>query len=191
MKEEIMGGVDVDNGGGKKRSTNSDINMIPFIDLLMVTIAFLLITAVWTTNSRISSNTQVPGQTGCGEECPPQQKSLHVFIRDDNFVLTWKQGATVLSEQSVPRQGMAADEGATVRYPELAKALESEWTKNGEHRADVDRKSDQAVLHAEDRLAFRDMVAVMDAINAVKRTIKTPAGAVATVSAFELVLASR
>jgi biopolymer transport protein ExbD len=186
-----MGGVDVDNGGGKKRSTNSDINMIPFIDLLMVTIAFLLITAVWATNSRISSNTQVPGQTGCGEECPPQQKSLHVFIRDDNFVLTWKQGATVLSEQSVPRQGMAADEAATVRYPELAKALESEWTKNGEHRADVDRKSDQAVLHAEDRLAFRDMVAVMDAINAVKRNIKTPGGAVATVSAFELVLASR
>lgn len=188
-----MGGVDVESGGGKKRSTNSDINMIPFIDLLMVTIAFLLITAVWATNSRISTNTQVPGQTGCGEECPPQQKSLHVHIRDDNFVLTWKQGATVLSEQSVPRQAMVvgADEAASVRYPELAKALEAEWSKNGEHRADVDRMSDQAVLHAEDRLPFRDMVAVMDAINAVKRTIKTPAGVVATVSAFELVLASR
>jgi len=34
-----MGGVDV--GGGKgKRSTNADINMIPFIDLLMVTVVF-------------------------------------------------------------------------------------------------------------------------------------------------------
>jgi len=42
-----MGGVDVGEGGGKKRATNSDINMIPFIDLLMCTIAFLLITAVW------------------------------------------------------------------------------------------------------------------------------------------------
>ena len=37
-----MGGVDVGESGGKKRATNSDINMIPFIDLLMVTIAFLL-----------------------------------------------------------------------------------------------------------------------------------------------------
>lgn len=188
-----MGGVDVDSGGGKKRATNSDINMIPFIDLLMVTIAFLLITAVWATNSRISTNTQVPGQTGCGDQCPPQEKSLHVIVRDDSFVLTWKQGSTVLSEQSVPRQGtpVGSDEVASVRYPELAKALEAEWSKNGEHRADVDRKSDQAVLHTDDKLAFREMVAVMDAINAVKRTIKTPAGVVATVSAFELVLASR
>jgi len=51
-----MGGVDVGGGNGKKRATNSDINMIPFIDLLMVTIAFLLITAVWTTNSRINAD---------------------------------------------------------------------------------------------------------------------------------------
>ncbi|HZF51412.1 MAG TPA: biopolymer transporter ExbD [Polyangiaceae bacterium] len=188
-----MGGVDVDSGGGKKRSTNSDINMIPFIDLLMVTIAFLLITAVWATNSRISSNTQVPGQTGCGEQCPPQQKSLHVHIKDDGFALIWKQGSTVVSEMTVPRQGLAvgAGDAATTRYPELAKALEAEWSKNGEHRADLDRKSDQAVLHAEDKLAFREMVAVMDAINAVKRDIKMPSGAVATVPAFELVLASR
>jgi hypothetical protein len=105
----------------------------------------------------------------------------------------WKQGATVLSDVTVPKNEMVVGtgDGALVRYPELAKALEAEWSKNGEHRADVDRKSDQAVLHAEDRLAFRDMVAVMDAINAVRRDIKTPAGAVVNVPAFELVLASR
>ena len=45
-----MGGVDVGGGGKGKRATNSDINMIPFIDLLMCTIAFLLITAVWVTS---------------------------------------------------------------------------------------------------------------------------------------------
>ena len=63
-----MGGVDV-GGSDKKRATNSDINMIPFIDLLMVTIAFLLITAVWVTNARLKTNAEVPGQAGCGEEC--------------------------------------------------------------------------------------------------------------------------
>lgn len=31
---------------GKKRGINADINRIPFLDLLMVTAAFLLITAV-------------------------------------------------------------------------------------------------------------------------------------------------
>src|SRR5688572_8608714 len=153
-----MGGVDV-GGGGKKRATNSDINMIPFIDLLMVTIAFLLITAVWVTNSRISTNTQVPGQAGCGDQCPPQQKSLHVTIRDDQFSLAWKQGAVVMSEMSVPKQGTLVGNGdnATVRYPELAKALEAEWSKNGDHRDALDKKSDQAVVHTDDRLPFKDM----------------------------------
>ena len=46
-----MAGVDVGPQGGHKRATNSDINMVPFIDLLFVTVAFLLITAVWVTNS--------------------------------------------------------------------------------------------------------------------------------------------
>lgn len=186
-----MGGVDVGDSGGKKRSTNSDINMIPFIDLLMVTIAFLLITAVWVTNSRISANTQVPGQSGCGEQCPPPEKSLHVHIRDDGFGLVWKQGATVMSEMNVPKQGIAVGGSDLVRYPDLAKAIEAEWSKSGEHRAAGDKKSDQAVLHADDKLPFRDMVAVLDAIHTVKREVKTPSGATATVPAFELVLASR
>jgi biopolymer transport protein ExbD len=188
-----MAGVDVGDSGGKKRATNSDINMIPFIDLLMVTIAFLLITAVWVTNSRISTNTQVPGQSGCGDQCPPQQKSLHVHIRDDQFALVWKQGATVLSEMAVPKQGTRVGSGSmeTVRYPDLAKAIEAEWSKNGEHRDAHDRKSDQAVLHSDDKLPFRDMVAVLDAINAVKRDIKLPTGSSANVPAFELVLASK
>lgn len=60
-----MAGVDVGSAKGGKRATNSDINMVPFIDLLFVTIAFLLITAVWVTNSRIEATTQVPGQAGC------------------------------------------------------------------------------------------------------------------------------
>jgi biopolymer transport protein ExbD len=189
-----MAGVDVGSGGGKKRATNSDINMIPFIDLLMVTIAFLLITAVWVTNSRISTNTQVPGQAGCGDQCPPQEKSLHVTIRDDQFSLVWKQGATVLSEMAVPKKGVLVGSGGpseTVRYPDLAKALEAEWSKNGEHRAEHDRKSDQAVLHTDDKLPFKDMVAVLDAIHTVKRDMKLPTGANVNVPAFELVLASR
>ena len=56
-----MGGVDVGGGGGKRKSLDSEINMIPMIDLLMVTISFLLITAVWTHMSRINADAQVPG----------------------------------------------------------------------------------------------------------------------------------
>src|SRR6185436_18826480 len=99
-----MGGVDVDTGGGKKRSTNSDINMIPFIDLLMTTIAFLLITAVWVTNSRINADAQVPGRDGCKEDCPSQtEKTLHVNVNESDFSLSWKQAGTVISEVHIPK----------------------------------------------------------------------------------------
>ena len=83
-----MGGVDVGEGGGKKRATNSDINMIPFIDLLMVTIAFLLITAVWTTNSRINADAQVPGPPDPNKELTPQtpEKVLNLHVGDSEFV---------------------------------------------------------------------------------------------------------
>jgi len=57
-----MGGIDVGGGGaGKRKSLDSEINMIPMIDLLMVTISFLLITAVWTHMARINADAQVPG----------------------------------------------------------------------------------------------------------------------------------
>ena len=58
-----MAGVDV-GGGGKRRGIDAEVNMIPFIDLLFVTVAFLLITAVWTQAKQISSNAEVPGEAG-------------------------------------------------------------------------------------------------------------------------------
>src|SRR6188472_3909372 len=101
-----MGGVDVGGGGGGKRKLDSEINMIPMIDLLMVTISFLLITAVWTHMARINADAQVPGPPR--ETEPVQQepeKQLHIEMRSpDKFVLIWKQAGTVISTVDVPRK---------------------------------------------------------------------------------------
>ncbi len=43
----------IDSGGGKGRSKNFDLNLVPFIDLMSVLITFLLISAVWTQVSMI------------------------------------------------------------------------------------------------------------------------------------------
>jgi len=68
-------GVDVgDNGEKAKRSTNAELNLIPFIDLLFVTVAFLLITAVWVTSSRLNANSQVPGPVGAPPPDVSQQE---------------------------------------------------------------------------------------------------------------------
>jgi biopolymer transport protein ExbD len=189
-----MAGVDVASMGGRRRSTNSEINMIPFIDLLMVTIAFLLITAVWVTKSRISADAQVPGREGCGEDCRAlTDRTLHVTVGQNDFALVWKQAGTVISETRVPRNDLEAGEGAdrTLRYPELAKAVEKEWARQGVHVDPADKRVDQAILHSDDRAPYRELVAVMDAIHSTHRPIRGPEGTSVRVPAFNLVFATR
>jgi biopolymer transport protein ExbD len=187
-----MGGVDV--GGGEKRPKNSDINMIPFIDLLMVTIAFLLITAVWVTNSRLQTNAEVPGQTGCGDECHAEPvKTLHVHVRDGAFKLVWKQGPLVLSETDVPKKAIELGSGSltALRYPELIEAVESEWKRSGDHRDPSDRKLDQAVLHTDDRTPFREVVAVLDAVSSTRRDVILNDGSREQMAAFSATFSAR
>jgi biopolymer transport protein ExbD len=187
-----MAGVDVESGGSKKRATNSDINMIPFIDLLMVTIAFLLITAVWTTSSRLTANAQTPGATGCGEQCPPEGKTLHVHVTDAEFNVVWKSGATTLTEQRIPRKPLEGEAaGASfVRYPDLAKVIEEEWKRNGDHKDAADKAVDRAVIHTADQLPFKEIAAVLDAIAAPKRDINV-GGSVSKIPAFATTFAVR
>lgn len=170
-----MGGVDVGGEGGKKKATNAEINMVPFIDLLMCTIAFLLITAVWVTNSRMNADAQVPGPPSIEPlVVVPPEKVLNVHIGETDFGLVWKQGATVVSEVRVSKQ--SSDAGEMVRYPELAKRIEQEWQQNANHRDPSDKKFDQAILHADNRAPFKEIVAVLDALYATRRTVKLQEG---------------
>jgi biopolymer transport protein ExbD len=171
-----MGGVNVDSrGSGGRRALDSEINMIPMIDLLMVTISFLLITAVWSHMARLNADAQVPGPaTASPSTPPPPAKELHVEMRaDDKFVLVWKQGATVLGTSEVPGRGVVSTEGSVrvVRYPDLAEKVAAEWTAAGAHRDASDRKLDQVVLHVANETPYASIVGVMDALLQVRRPI--------------------
>src|SRR5580658_9928548 len=142
-----MGGVDVGGPKGGRKSVDSEINMIPMIDLLMVTISFLLITAVWTSMARINADAQVPGPPRPDQEVEKQEpeKQLHIEMRGtDKFVLIWKQAGTVISTIDVPRKDDVITQGSAklVRYPDLAAKIESEWKTVGSHRDPSDRKFD-------------------------------------------------
>jgi biopolymer transport protein ExbD len=169
--------------------------MIPFIDLLMVTIAFLLITAVWVTNSRINADAQVPGPPDPNQELTPQtpEKVLNLHIGESDFGLVWKQGATVVSEVRVPKVPVELGESGrkTVRYPELAKKIEEEWKQQGGHRDPSDRKVDQAILHTDNRLPFKEIIAVLDALYHPKRDMKMPDGATRQVPVFNMTFSVR
>ncbi len=172
-----MAGVDV-GGSGKsgRRSLDSEINMIPMIDLLMVTISFLLITAVWSHMARLNADAQVPGppRPDVEQEKVEPEKQLHVEMRTpDKFVLIWRQGGTVVSTLDVPRKDDVKQEGPTrvVRYPELAAKIEDEWKAVGQHRDPTDRKLDQVVLHTDNETPYSQLIGVIDAIYQVHRPL--------------------
>jgi biopolymer transport protein ExbD len=170
ITEAVMAGIDVGGGANTKRAVNSDINMIPFIDLLMVTIAFLLITAVWVSFSRLNANAEVPGPsptTTISIKAP--EKTLHVHVGESSFKLVWKQAATVMSETTVPKPEGTSE---ILRYSDLAKKVGEEWAAQSEHRDPNDRAVDLAVLHTDNRLPFREIVAVMDAIYETQRDFR-------------------
>jgi biopolymer transport protein ExbD len=180
-----MGGVDVGEGGGKKRATNSDINMIPFIDLLMVTIAFLLITAVWVTNSRINADAQVPGP-------PDPNKELNLQILENEFNLVWKQGATVVSETRIPKNPVESGESTKiVRFPDLAKKIETEWGAQGGHKDPSDKKLDQCTLQSDNRTPFKEIVGVLDALYSPKREMKFADGTTKKIPVFNMTFSVR
>ncbi len=169
-----MGGVDVGGGGGGRRKTDSEINMIPMIDLLMVTISFLLITAVWSHMSRINADAQVPGPPRPDTEQTPQEpeKTLHIEMRTpDKFTLIWKQGGTVVSTVDVPRRDNVVENNHVkeVHYPDLGAKIESEWKTTGQHRDASDKKFDQAVLHTDNETPYVNLIGVIDAIYTPKR----------------------
>lgn len=189
-----MGGVDVGGGGkGKRKSLDSEINMIPMIDLLMVTISFLLITAVWTHMARINADAQVPGppRPDVEQEKVEPEKQLHVMMQgEDKFVLIWKQGSTTVDSIDVPRKDVIIQQGPVevVRFPDLAAKVESEWRAKGQHSNPTDKKLDQAILHTDNKTEFKYIIGVIDAIYQVHRDM-TLGGKTDKLPAFNITFA--
>ena len=190
-----MGGVDVGGGGkGKRKSLDSEINMIPMIDLLMVTISFLLITAVWTHMARINADAQVPGppRPDVEQEKTEPEKQLHLeMTAEDKFVLVWKQGATTVDSIDVPRKDDVTMMGSVevVRYPDLAAKIESEWKAKGQHSNPTDRTLDQAILQADNKTEFKYIVGALDAVYRTHRDIRTGPTTTEKVPAFNVTFA--
>jgi biopolymer transport protein ExbD len=189
-----MGGVDVGGGQSKRKSLDSEINMIPMIDLLMVTISFLLITAVWTHMARVNADAQVPGppRPEVEQEKTEPEKQLHVMMQgDEKFVLVWKQGQTTVDSIDVPRKDVVIHAGATdvVRFPDLAAKIESEWKSKGQHASPTDTKRDQAILHCDNKVEFKYLIGVIDAVYQTHRDIKVSETKVDKLPAFNITFA--
>lgn len=85
----MAGGMDIGQGGkGGKKPLDTTINLVPFIDLMAVTIAFLIMTAVWTQIGRLQVS-QAGGPSDPNKE-QEDTKTLPVtlLITDKELKLT-------------------------------------------------------------------------------------------------------
>src|SRR5713226_10119656 len=83
----MAGGMDLGtNGKSKKKPLDATINLVPFIDLMAVTISFLIMTAVWTQIGRL----QVSGSGGPSDNADEIEKTvpLTLLITDKELKLT-------------------------------------------------------------------------------------------------------
>ncbi len=90
----MAGGMDLGTPGkGGKKPLDTAINLVPFIDLMAVTISFLIMTAVWTQIGRLQVS-QAGGPST--EETPPEQTKtvqLTLAITPEQLVLTADQSS--------------------------------------------------------------------------------------------------
>lgn len=142
-----MAGISTGGGGhGGKKSVDHEIPLIPFIDLLLCCVMFLLVTAVWNQLARINANQQQPGLNT--PDAPPPEEKVLLFVKVQNggYVLASSMG----DEIQVPKVGDAYDlEGLRDKLRER-KRLEP-------NRKDI-------IVAPEDGVVYSDVVAVMDMV---------------------------
>lgn len=101
-----MAGVSSGAAKGGRRSVDQEVNMVPFIDLLMVTVAFLLVTAVWTSMARIPAEARLPSAKGAlpTKEDPPAMRVK--VLADGRVTLQWQKGQKVEDVAEVALAGV-------------------------------------------------------------------------------------
>jgi len=149
-----MAGVSVVSGNGGRRSLDTEINMVPMIDLLMVTISFLLITAVWTHMSRLEGTTRVPSQ---GTDGKPEEivARMHLEVPDAPDApirLSTQRGPETLDATTIDRADVKS---IGKKIDAMQKAHPTDLASDMSH---------VVVLHVGNEMRYGDMVAVMDSI---------------------------
>ena len=163
--------MQIGESGGGRRVLDSEVNVIPMVDLLICCISFLLITAVWSHLVRLPASAQSPGT---GEEVTQPTRAMHVHVSGTegrNFRVVWREGGAVLSTADVASVPVSAgtDSSQMVRYPDLAARVRQEWQEHGVHRNDNDLVMDRAVVHSDAAVPFEQLVGVIDAIYGPQR----------------------
>jgi biopolymer transport protein ExbD len=141
-----MGGISVGGGHGGKKSVDSEIPLVPFIDLLLCCVMFLLVTAVWNQLARLNANQQQPGQQAPNEPPPEEKIKVILQVSATGFVISSTAGDRI----EIPKSGDTYDMEALREKLQERKRLEP-------NRKDM-------VVAPEDGVHYEDVVASMDMV---------------------------
>jgi biopolymer transport protein ExbD len=141
-----MGGINVGGGHGGKKSVDSEIPLVPFIDLLLCCVMFLLVTAVWNQLARLDANQQQPGQNAPNEPPPEEKIKVVLQVKATGYVIASTAGDRV----EVPKVGDKYDVEVLREKLQERKRLEP-------NRRDL-------VVAPEDGVFYEDVVAAMDTV---------------------------
>src|SRR4051812_29993019 len=100
----MAGGMDLGDGGGKgkkKKPLDTAINLVPFIDLMAVTISFLIMTAVWTQIGRLQVS-QSGGPTDPNQE-QQENKTVPLTLLISEKELKLSAGSSVYDPIPITR----------------------------------------------------------------------------------------
>jgi biopolymer transport protein TolR len=144
----MAGGMDLGSSGkGGKKPLDTTINLVPFIDLMAVTIAFLIMTAVWTQIGRL----QVAQSGGPSDPSEQQQPDKSVPV---TLLLTpteAKLAVGTVQPEVFPLSRDAKEKLDLVRLVAKLKEVKAQLP---------DQSS--ITIQAEDAVNYEDLVRVID-----------------------------
>ena len=141
-----MGGISMGGGHGGKKSVDSEIPLVPFIDLLLCCVMFLLVTAVWNKLARINANQQVPGQQSQMDEPQEEQVRLYLQVRATGYRIVGTDGTNI----EIPKSGEDYDQESL--RDRLQQRREQE-----PNRRDL-------IVAPEDGVEYEDVISAMDLV---------------------------
>ena len=162
----MAGGMDLGTGGrGGRKPVDATINLVPFIDLMAVTISFLIMTAVWNQTARLEAQSGAGGGDGATDEHPLRLevtgRGFRISSGGSAVELPRREGRYVICHATGSDAPAAScDEGSLVSALQAVKVVQP------------DRRA--IAVEFEDQVLYSDVVRVLDACN-LKDAARRPA----------------
>lgn len=146
----MAGGMDLGTSSkGGKKPLDAMINLVPFIDLMAVTIAFLIMSAVWTQIGRLQVSQS--GQSTDQEQAPPPNTLLPITV-----LLTEKEMKITVGGASLDPLPITRDAKQRVDVTAFVARLKELKTQQPEQNA--------ITVSTEDTVRYDDLVRVIDTL---------------------------